>query len=220
MDNKIKSRMVITQIKLRMMDTFCYLVGDQSTMTCALIDPAFETDRILEEVRKKGFRVSFVINTHNHADHCAGNAKIIKETNARLLIHEQDAAGLLKIRNRIFARLMGGQGSPSPDVLLKDGNVISLGDSSLKVIHTPGHSPGSICLYGDGQVFTGDTLFVRGAGRTDLTGGSEKDLKVSIKKRLLILPDDTIVWPGHDYGPTVSSTILEEKEGNPIILER
>lgn len=218
MDHKTKSCMVVKQIKLRMMDTFCYLVGDKSSMTCALIDPAFESDRILEEVNQQGYRVSFLINTHNHADHCAGNARILKETSARLLIHEADAAGLQKLRNRIFARLMGGQGSPHPDILLKDGFVINLGESSLKVIHTPGHSPGSICLYGDGQLFTGDTLFVGGSGRTDLTGGSEKDLIASVQKLLSTLPEDTIVWPGHDYGQQPHSTVLQEKERNPIVF--
>ncbi len=217
MVNKTKQRMIVRQIKLRMMDIFCYMIGDEASMTCALIDPAFEIDKILSIVNQEGYRVSFIINTHNHSDHCAGNAQILKETNARLLIHEQDADGLLKIRNRIFARLMGGQGSPKPDVRLKDGYVINVGESSLKVIHTPGHSPGSICLYGDNQLFTGDTLFVGGVGRTDLTGGSQKQLHESIKRSLFILPDETVVWPGHDYGQSPCSTILKEKRGNHYV---
>ena len=209
--------MIIKQIKLRMMDTFCYLVGDESSKTCALIDPAFETGKILALVRQEGYRVSFVINTHNHADHCAGNSEILKKTHARLLIHEKDADGLLKVRNRIFARLMGGQGSPKPDVLLKDDFLINIGESSLRVIHTPGHSPGSICLYGDQQLFTGDTLFVGAIGRTDLTGGSQKQLVNSIKKSLFSLPDETVVWPGHDYGQAPHSTILKEKVENRYV---
>ncbi|MBU2510253.1 MBL fold metallo-hydrolase [bacterium] len=206
--------MIVQQIKLRMMDVFCYLVGDKLSKTCALIDPAFEVDKILSVVQEKGFRVSFIINTHGHADHTAGNAKIIRKTGARLLIHEKDADGLMMLRNRLFARLLGGQGSPKPEVLLKDGYIINIGDVSLKVIHTPGHSPGSICLLGDGNLFTGDTLFVGAVGRTDLTGGSRKRLLTSIHDRLYTLPDETIVWPGHDYGESEKSTIFKERTTN------
>lgn len=209
--------MFVRQIKLSMMDIFCYLIGDQDTSTCALVDPAFETGRILKEVYELGYRVSFVINTHNHADHCAGNAKIINETGARLLIHEEDADGLFRIKNRMFTRLLGGQGSPKADVLLKDGFQVNIGHSELRVIHTPGHSPGSICLYGDGNLFTGDTLFVGAVGRTDLSGGSHRQLLESIRTRLFPLPDDTIIWPGHDYGMRLSSTIGEEKCTNPFL---
>ncbi len=206
--------MIVRQIKLKMMDIFCYLVGDEISKTCALIDPAFETDKIMSLVKSEGLKVSFVINTHAHADHSAGNARIIGETRARLLIHEKDAASLEKVRNRIFARLLGGQGSPQADILLKDGFIINIGEVSLKVIHTPGHSPGSICLYGDGQLFTGDTLFVGAIGRTDLKGGSLKQLQDSIRSRLFILPDETVVWPGHDYGREPESTIHKEKTTN------
>ena len=206
--------MIVRQIKLKMMDIFCYLVGDEISKTCALIDPAFETENILSIVKSEGLKLSFIINTHAHADHIAGNARIMDETGARLLIHEDDAVNLMKVRNRIFARLLGGQGSPSADVLLKDGYLINIGEVSLKVIHTPGHSPGSICLYGDGQVFTGDTLFVGAIGRTDLKGGSLKQLQESVKSRLYTLPDETIVWPGHDYGSEPSSTIYKEKATN------
>ncbi len=206
--------MIVHQIKLRMMDVFSYLVGDEQSGTCALIDPAFESEKILSVVDEKGFRVSFIINTHSHADHTAGNAKILRKTGARLLIHEKDADGLTLLRNRVFARLLGGQGSPKPEILLKDGYIINIGDLSLEVIHTPGHSPGSICLFGDGNLFTGDTLFVGAVGRTDLTGGSRKRLLNSIHNRLYTLPDETIVWPGHDYGEAVKSTIFQEKTTN------
>lgn len=207
--------MFVEQIKLKMMDIFCYLVGDEQSGTCALIDPASETERILSIVEKKSLRVSFVINTHCHADHTAGNAKIMAKTSARLLIHEKDEAGLVSIRNRIFARLLGGQGSPRPDILLKDDFIINIGDVSMKVIHTPGHSPGSICLLCEENLFTGDTLFVGATGRTDLAGGSRERLLDSIRSRLYQLPDDTIVWPGHDYGASPHSTILQEKTTNP-----
>ena len=152
--------MEIKQIRLAKMATFCYLVGDRASGTCALIDPAFETDRLLEKVRENNFRVTHIINTHAHSDHTAGNGAIKSATDAKIFIHELDARQLHKLLNRTFSRVLGGKGSPKPDVLLKDNDIIHIGDSTLKVLHTPGHTPGGICLYTEGHVFTGDTLFV------------------------------------------------------------
>lgn len=208
--------MDIKQIRLARMATFCYLVGDPASRTCALIDPAFETDRILEKADETGYRITHIINTHAHSDHTAGNGAIKSATDAKILIHEQDAGRLVKLLNRTFSRVLGGQGSPKPDVLLKDGDRIQIGDSSLKVLHTPGHTPGGICLYTEGHVFTGDTLFVGAVGRTDLPGGSVKTLLTSIREKIYTLPEDTIVWPGHDYGPFPSSTVRQEKDTNPF----
>ena len=206
--------MQVIQIGLTPMETFCYIVGDEATNNCALIDPAFETEKILDMVKKAGYRVTHLINTHSHADHTAGNAKIIAATGARLLIHSLDAKALGKMLNSAFSRMLGGKGSPEPDVLLEDGDIIHIGDSELKVIHTPGHTPGSICIYFDGNVFTGDTLFVEAVGRTDLPGGSMKILVESIHTKIYTLPDETIVWPGHDYGPMKHSTVGYEKANN------
>lgn len=211
--------MDIHQIKLASMANFCYLIGDPATKTCGLIDPAFETDRILAVAKAQGYRVTHVINTHCHSDHTAGNATIISATGARLLIHQEDAGRLGKLFNSAFSRLLGGQGSPRPDGLLKDGDVITIGQSALEVLHTPGHTPGCICLYGNGNVFTGDTLFVGAVGRTDLPGGSLDVLLESIEKKLLVLPPETVVWPGHDYGDTPTSTIGRERETNPYITD-
>jgi len=197
------------------MANFCYLVGDESLKTCALIDPAFETDRILAEAGGLGYRVTHIINTHGHSDHTAGNEAIKTATGAKLLIHEVDANRLGKVVHKTFSRILGGKGSPAPDVLLNDNDLIQIGDgTNLRVIHTPGHTPGSICLYSDGHIFTGDTLFVGAVGRTDLPGGSSKQLLTSIQEKIYTLPGSTIVWPGHDYGPYPSSTIEREKQTN------
>jgi len=206
----------IKQIKLTKMATFCYLVGDESSKTCALIDPAFHTRNILAEVNKGGYELTHIINTHCHSDHSAGNAAIMAATDAKLLIHELDAKRLDKVLNRAFSRLLGGKGSPRPDILLKDGDVINIGENILKVIHTPGHTIGSICLYTDGNIFTGDTLFVSSVGRTDLPGGSIKQLLKSIHEKIYSLPGNTTVWPGHDYGPLPHSTVEHEKKTNPF----
>ncbi len=206
----------IKQIKLGKMAIFCYLVGDESSKTCALIDPAFDTKRILGIVEKGGYEVTHIINTHCHADHTAGNASVKAATGARLLIHALDARGLNRVMNRVFSRLLGGKTSPRPDILLKDGDMIHIGETALKVIHTPGHSIGSICLYTDKNIFTGDTLFVGAAGRTDLAGGSARQLLRSIREKIYTLPGSTTVWPGHDYGRFPNSTIEREKESNPF----
>lgn len=211
--------MKVRQIKLSKMDTFCYLVGDEATRTCALIDPAFDTDRLLAMAREEGYTVTHVINTHRHADHCAGNAAIIGATGATLLAHEDDARHLGKFINGALARLVGGKPSPRPDVRLQDNDTIAIGETALTVFHTPGHTPGGICLYAQGHVFTGDTLFVGAVGRTDLPGGSLKTLLHSVRTRIYTLPDDTRVWPGHDYGEYPFSTVGYEKQTNPFTLD-
>jgi len=209
----------IKQIYLKKMDTFSYIIGDIASKKCILIDPAFETNRILHEVDHLGYKsVTHLINTHYHSDHTAGNAAIINKTSAKLCIHKQDSNKLCKILNSAFSRVIGGKGSPKPDILLEDQTVIKIGEISLKVIHTPGHTPGSICLYLTGNIFTGDTLFVESVGRTDLPGGSSKQLLRSIKEKLYTLPEKTIVWPGHDYGPNPHSTVEHEKKNNLFTL--
>jgi glyoxylase-like metal-dependent hydrolase (beta-lactamase superfamily II) len=209
--------MEIKQIRLSKMVNFCYLVGDEASKTSALIDPAFETDRILAEADRLDYQVTHIINTHGHSDHTAGNETIKAASGAQLLIHELDANRLGKVVHRTFSRILGGKGSPVPDVFLKDNDLIQIGDGiKLRVIHTPGHTPGSICLYSDGHIFTGDTLFVGAVGRTDLPGGSSKQLLASIQEKIYNLPGSTIVWPGHDYGPYPSSTIEQEKHMNPF----
>ncbi len=207
--------MQVNQIRLSKMETFAYIVGDESSGTCALIDPAFDTGRILDKAAAGSFIVTHVINTHGHSDHTAGNTEIISATGAKLLIHADDAGKLAHILNRSFSRLLGGKGSSKPDLLLKDDDKIQIGETVLTVLHTPGHTPGSICLYCEGHLFTGDTLFVGAVGRTDLPGGSMKKLLHSIHRKLYGLPGETQVWPGHDYGVTPVSTIEQEKNTNP-----
>ena len=209
--------MEIKQIRLSRMAVFCYLIGDEKTRTCALIDPAFDTDRILAEARRLKYRVTHIINTHGHSDHTAGNQAIQAATGARLLIHEQDADRLGKLLHSTFSRILGGRGSPRPDRRLRDDDIIRIGGTEINVIHTPGHSPGSICLYMNGNLFAGDTLFVGAVGRIDLPGGSRLQMRMSFRDKIFTLPEETIVWPGHDYGPVPSSTIGHEQKTNPFI---
>jgi hydroxyacylglutathione hydrolase len=207
----------IIQMRLGKMSIFCYIIGDKGSKTCAVVDPAFETKEILSKVKTLGYTVTHLINTHNHADHTAGNASIISQTGAKLLIHKLDAQKLTSIANRTFSRVLGGTRSPKPNILLDDNDTINIGRTALKVLHTPGHSPGGICLYIEGNVFTGDTLFVGAVGRTDLRGGSMKTLLKSVQEKIYTLPKETRVWPGHDYGGMPYSTVGNEIRTNPFI---
>ena len=134
------------------------------------------------------------------------------------MVHEKDAADVAGFMNKAFSMSLGKRPSPKPELVVRDGDVISFGRTGLKVIHTPGHTRGSMCLYGEGNLFTGDTLFVGAVGRTDLKGGSLDVLLESLKK-LIELPPETVVWPGHDYGDTPTSTIAREKKTNPYITD-
>jgi glyoxylase-like metal-dependent hydrolase (beta-lactamase superfamily II) len=209
--------MEIKQLRLARMAVFCYLVGDENTRTCAVIDPAFETDRILSEAERMQYRITHIINTHGHSDHTAGNRAIKAATGAKLFIHELDAGRLGKVMHTTFSRILGGKGSPRADGLLHDADLIRVGQTRLRILHTPGHTPGSVCLFADGHLFTGDTLFVGAVGRIDLPGGSRLQMRMSLREKIFTLPGDTIVWPGHDYGPTPRSTIAHERNTNPFI---
>ncbi len=188
--------MIIKQLKHGSMENFCYLVGCEQTLKAMVIDPGANVKRILSEAQKQGLSIDSIVNTHGHGDHTAGSAKLKRLTGARIFIHALDAEAV-----------------PEADMRLSDGVDLSAGALTLRVIHTPGHTPGGICLYGEGQLFTGDTLFVGDSGRTDLPGGHRPTLAASIR-RLMQLPDSTVVWPGHDYGPTAFSTIAWEKRHN------
>ena len=203
--------MIIEQILVTPMAVFCYLVADKKNGEGVLIDPAGDFDMIFSAVEKYSVKIKWVINTHGHFDHTSGNDYVIKRTGAGLLIHEKDVNKLGTITNRLLSRFVGGKKSPEPISLLNDGDVITFGSESLKVIHTPGHSEGSISLYTQGHIFTGDTLFTEGMGRTDLGDGSMKEIMESIITKILALPDDTIIWPGHHYGRKPTSTVREQK---------
>jgi hydroxyacylglutathione hydrolase len=188
--------MIIKQLKLGVMDNFSYLVGCEQTRQALVIDPSANVKRILSEAEKMKLSIVFIVNTHGHGDHTAGSAELKALTGARIIIHSLDAEAL-----------------PEADIRWTDESDLKVGALTFRVFHTPGHTPGGICLCAEGNLFTGDTLFVGDSGRTDLPGGHRPTLAASIR-RLMQLPDATRVWPGHDYGPTRSSTIAWEKRNN------
>ncbi|HDP80939.1 MAG TPA: MBL fold metallo-hydrolase, partial [Spirochaetes bacterium] len=168
--------MILEQIEVTMMSVFCYILGEENSREGLLIDPAGDLDRVFEKVNGHGLSIRYIVNTHGHWDHTSGNDEAVKRSGAQILIHKADTPGLRKLGSRVFSRVLGGKASPEPFRLLADGDVIELGTLRLKVIHTPGHTPGGICLLAEDNLFTGDTLFTEGFGRTDLPGGSHKTL--------------------------------------------
>ena len=207
--------MDIEQIKVGYMDVFCYILSSPSNKQALVIDPAGNEEQIVGRINQKDLNLKYIVNTHGHADHTCGNAKLKELTGAMIVMHEEDDRIFNSPRGQEHARQMGFTISPPADIFIKDNDDIVAGDISLKVIHTPGHSPGGVCLLGDGNLFTGDTLFVGAVGRTDLPGASFSQFMNSINGRLLTLPDETVVWPGHDYGDRPFSNIGIEKRTNP-----
>jgi len=207
----------VHQVLQSRMDVFAYVVYDSQSGDCIVIDPSCSPGKVLKVVGESSLTVKAVVNTHGHADHTCGNHYIVKETGAPLYIHKDDASLLAKFSSKMFSKALGGKGSPVPDFFVDDNDEIEGGTVKLKVIHTPGHTAGGICLYDGNNLFTGDTLFTGDVGRTDLPGGSFEQLKNSIKEKLFALPDDTLVWPGHNYGSEIFSTIGKEKRTNPYL---
>ena len=208
--------MFLKQMQVSQMAVFAYLVGDEETGEALVIDPAADTTRIASLAEKNNLTIKYIVNTHGHVDHIAGNRDMQERTGARIIIHAADA-DMLVSTPALYLRMFGAKASPPADITVREGDTIAVGKVALRVLDTPGHSPGSMCLLGDGLVFTGDTLFVGAIGRTDLPGGSWNVMARSLREKLAVLPDDTKVLPGHNYGPAPTSTIGYEKRHNPYL---
>lgn len=195
------------------LETNCYLVYDDETRECAVIDPGAEHEKIVAAIADLELKPVIVLNTHGHVDHIGANSDIVQKYAVPLAMHAADT-DMLKVSDYIeLSLLLGARNSPAPDRLLSDGDEIAVGRTSLRVLHTPGHTPGSIGFVQGGVLFSGDTLFCGGVGRTDLPGGSWKDLERSIRERILTLPEETVVLPGH--GPW--TTVEQERSSNPFL---
>jgi hydroxyacylglutathione hydrolase len=204
--------MILKRLKTGMFGSNCFIFGDNGIG--AIIDPGCGMEEILEAVSESGLKIAFIIITHCHIDHIITTDRIRYELGAKVLIHEKDAASLT---NPLYngSRMFGsGLTFKDADMLLKDGDVLDVGGLKVEIIHTPGHSPGGICIKVDNIVFTGDTLFRMSKGRTDFDNGNEDQLDRSIKEKLMVLNDDVIVYPGHG----ISTTIGFERKNNPWLI--
>ena len=192
--------MKVHQIQVGNMQNFTYIVEDEDTNEAILIDPSWELLELELIIKRNNLKIKYIVNTHHHFDHTLGNEAMAESTKAPIIQHE---ASELK-----------------HDIAVKDGDFIEFGNSKLKVLHTPGHSKDSICLIGDGKIFSGDTLFVGNCGRIDLPGGSAKELYHSLFDVLYSLDDNLVMYSGHNYGPSETSTIGQEKITNLVMQKR
>jgi len=193
----------------------CFILGCTDTKDGVVVDPGDDAGAILEVISNLGLSVKYVVNTHGHFDHVGGNRGIVEATGAELLVHGGDVPYLQRAASSATMYGLLAENSPPPGRLLEDGMIIEFGSCRIRVLHTPGHTPGGCSLYleGEGKVLTGDTLFADSVGRTDLPGGSHETLIASIRGKLLTLPDETVVYPGH--GP--ETTIGRERRENPYL---
>lgn len=182
-------------------DNFSYIVADENNCEAAVIDPSFNAGAIAQNLKEKNLTLKYIINTHGHSDHTAGNLELVSEFRAKVVAHE-----LSKVKY---------------DVGVKDGDILIIGKVTIEVIYTPGHTVDSVCLLvDDKKLLTGDTLFVGECGRTDMPGGSSKSMYDSLFGKLLKLNDGVEVYPGHDYGTKPFSTVGEEKKSNYTLQPR
>jgi glyoxylase-like metal-dependent hydrolase (beta-lactamase superfamily II) len=201
--------MIAERLVLGQLSTNCWIAGHEDG-PLIVIDPAGEPARITAALAARD--VAAVVLTHGHFDHVGGVASLVEETGAPLIAHEADAADVTDPA-RNGGMLFGfTDAAPAPDRTVVDGDVVEAGEAAFRVLHTPGHTPGSICLLCEGHLFSGDTVFAGSVGRTDFPGGDGRALRASIEAKLLPLPDDTVVHPGH--GP--DTTIGRERAVNPF----
>ena len=205
--------MLIHTLEVGVLQVNCYIVACPETREALVIDPGDEGKRIWEVIANEGYDLKQIVNTHGHFDHLGGNSYLVKKSGAELLIHELDLKLLKTMADHAALFGLEVDQSPDPDRFIAHGEVLNIGRLEARVLHTPGHSAGGICLLIGEHLFSGDTLFARSVGRTDLPGGDFATLIASIRSQLLVLPDATLVHPGH--GP--DTTIGEERALNSFI---
>ncbi len=211
MDNQAQVQPFVQAMEVGFLATDCYLVVCPQTREAMIVDPGGDAELILQAVQEAQARVQYIVNTHGHFDHILANAAVQQATGARIAVHPLEAPRLAGSAGDLAAWLSGPFPQSSPDLLLNEGDELTFGCLGFRVLHTPGHAPGHICLVGHGVAFVGDVLFRRGIGRWDLEGGDYEALIRSIQDKLFALRDETKVYPGH--GP--ATTIGEERADNP-----
>jgi hydroxyacylglutathione hydrolase len=201
----------LKQMELGPMQNFVYLIGDPETRDCIVVDPAWEIEAIVEQVQADDMQLRSVLVTHTHQDHVGGHLFGHDIPGVEDLLTRVPAKVYVHAAEREFLRGFG-----SDLVKVQAGDTLVVGRRTITFVHTPGHTPGSQCFLVDGRLISGDTLFIRSCGRTDLPGSDPEEMYTSLTRRLGALPDDTVVFPGHNYGGTVT-TIGDEKRQNPMM---
>jgi hydroxyacylglutathione hydrolase len=203
----------LVQAQLGPMANFVYIIGDPATHKAAVVDPAWEIDRIVEYAECKGYTIEQILVTHYHQDHIGGNlfgqniqgaAEMMAKVKAKVYVNKHEAEGVKKVSGL----------SDSDLVKVEAGDVVKVGNLEVKYIHTPGHTPGSQCFLVEGNLISGDTLFVNSCGRVDLPGANPADMYHSLNHTLKNLDDATVVYPGHAYSSESSTTIADQKRHN------
>jgi glyoxylase-like metal-dependent hydrolase (beta-lactamase superfamily II) len=208
------SDLYFKQLPVGPMANFIYLIGSASKKECLVVDPAWDTDALIASAAADGMKIVGSLVTHYHPDHCGGGfmgfrvpggvAELLGKVNAPAHVHKEEADGLRKVT-----------GISKNDLVIHDsGDDVKVGDVSIKLVHTPGHTPGSQCFFVEDRLVSGDTLFVGACGRVDLPGGDREQMLESLTKRLLAFPDHVVLYPGHDYGRTPTSTLGQERKTN------
>ncbi len=192
--------MKVHQIQVGNMQNFTYIVEDEDTSEAIIIDPSWDLVELEVVIKRNNLKIKYIVNTHHHFDHTLGNEAMVKSTGAKIIQHEASTL--------------------DHDISVSEGDKIKFGNCELSIIHTPGHSKDSMCLVGDGKIFSGDTLFVGNCGRVDLPGGSAKELYHSLFDTLYNLDDDLVLYSGHNYGSMTTSTLGQEKKMNFVMQKR
>lgn len=205
--------LIIKRLQVGIYAANCYIVASSDKSEAIVVDPGGDVEYLLSEINRVGVEVKSIILTHGHGDHIGGVVALKKALSVPVMIHKADMEMVKSSALNMSSSMPMGEVYFEPDLLLTDGDEITIGDEKLITIHTPGHTLGGICLYGGGNLITGDTLFKGSIGRTDLYGGDFDTIIRSIKNKLLKLPDDTVVYPGH--GP--ESSIGNERLRNPFL---
>ncbi len=209
--------MILKEFTVGPLQVRSYIIGCEETSQAIIVDPAGSEDYLAKNIGGLGLELAAIVNTHGHPDHTCGNQRMKELTSAPVLMHKADDELFREPGVVAMFNAWGFEPAPPADGFLEDGQVLKVGNLSFEVIHTPGHSPGSICIFGKGIVVTGDTLFIDSIGRTDLPGGDYDLLMHSLRTRIIPLPDETTVLPGHDYGPRPTDTLGRQKRTNPYL---
>jgi hydroxyacylglutathione hydrolase len=209
-------KMIVKQIEIGPMMNFIYLLGCTSTRQAAVIDPAWDASVIMETAGESGLTISHILLTHGHPDHMNALDELSEATNAVIVINSEEVEYMQEV-SRSMQMSTGFMNFSDGIQQVSDGDIVRVGELSIKCVHTPGHSPGSQCFIAEGCLFSGDTLFIDACGRVDMPGGDPQKMWWSLNHTLRSLPDHITIFPGHDYGGSPRSTIGEQKKSNPYM---